>query len=63
MSNASVSRKDTQPFMSVFEGGRCVGFVLCRGPKGFEGYDSNESSLGIFNNKDAAAAAVCAPGG
>jgi hypothetical protein len=39
-------------------GTRCVGFIYPRGKSGFEGFDRNTKSLGLFDTKSAAADAV-----
>jgi len=36
----------------------CVGFILARGRTGYEGFDRNEQSLGLFETAFAAANAV-----
>lgn len=46
------------PMLPVLSGQRCVGFLLNRGPKGFEAVDHNECSLGTFETQRAAADAV-----
>jgi hypothetical protein len=48
---------------TILVGGRCVGFVLSRGPAGFEPCDADGISLGApVPTIDAAAAAVQAAG-
>jgi hypothetical protein len=46
--------------LCVFEGRRCSGFILSRGRDGFEAFDVNDRSLGVFTLVKAAAAAVSA---
>jgi hypothetical protein len=46
------------PITSVFSGQICLGFILSRGPAGFEAFSTDERSLGIFASMKAAAAAV-----
>jgi hypothetical protein len=46
------------PLCSVFERGRVVDFVLDRGVAGFESYDANETSLGLFETAHRAATAL-----
>ena len=46
------------PMLSVYSGRDCLGFILARGPRGFEAYDVDERSLGLFDNQRAAADAV-----
>jgi hypothetical protein len=42
----------------VCDGQHCIGFILVRGKLGFEGFDREEISLGIFKTQAAAADAV-----
>jgi hypothetical protein len=46
--------------LSIMDGQRCIGFVLSRGPRGYEAVvgPSGEISLGTFTDRDAAIAAV-----
>jgi len=44
---------------SVYDGTRCIGFVLRR-VDGFEGFDAGERSLGVFDTMKAAADAISA---
>lgn len=39
---------DTAPMIPVMSGDRCIGFVIARGLAGFEVFDADEKSLGIF---------------
>jgi hypothetical protein len=43
---------------SVISANGCCGFVLSRGPKGFEGFDSSCKSLGLFDTEQAAVSAI-----
>jgi hypothetical protein len=44
-----VAAPNTTVMVSVFnDDGRCLGFVLARGLAGFESFDVNERSLGLF---------------
>jgi hypothetical protein len=43
---------------SIYSGRQCVGFVLKRGHTGYEAFDSDEQSLGVFKTPSEAAAAV-----
>jgi hypothetical protein len=38
--------------------GRCIGFVCSRGKLGFEAFDSEERSLGVYGTQREAAAAI-----
>jgi hypothetical protein len=43
--------------ISIFDGRQCIGHVLCRGRMGFEAFNGEDVSLGVFaNQKDAIAA-------
>jgi hypothetical protein len=51
--------KETGTLMSsIYDGRKCIGFILRRGKAGTEAFDLNESSLGIFESDRAAADAV-----
>jgi hypothetical protein len=45
-------------FLSVYDGTRCLGFLLPRGKLGVEAYDRDDKSLGVFPNQKSAADAV-----
>ena len=34
--------------LSITERGECIGFIVPRGPTGFEAYTADEKSLGIY---------------
>ena len=40
--------------LSIYAGRQCVGFVLARCRAGYEAFNTNERSLGMFKTKDAA---------
>jgi hypothetical protein len=42
----------------IYDGTRCLGFILKRGKLGFEAIDREEASLGIFKTQTAAANAI-----
>jgi hypothetical protein len=44
----------------VLSGQTCIGFLLNRGPRGFEAIDHNERSLGTYLTQREAADAVSA---
>jgi hypothetical protein len=46
------------PLVSVYDGRNLVGFILARGKLGFELFDHNEQSLGLFPSQREAAAAL-----
>jgi hypothetical protein len=51
--------KEAAPFLIVFDDSQtCVGFVLKRGPTGFEAFGADEESLGLFATQAEAAAAI-----
>jgi hypothetical protein len=36
----------------------CAGFILTRGPKGFEAFSADEKSIGTYSTEDAAVEAI-----
>jgi hypothetical protein len=48
----------TTALLSVYDGRLCIGFVLPRGKLGFEAFDRNMLSKGLFATQQAAAAAL-----
>jgi hypothetical protein len=44
--------------LAIYSGRECLGHLLPRGPLGFEAYDCNDKSLGIFPNQKSAADAI-----
>jgi len=50
----------TAPLSYIYDGRECLGFVLARGRAGFEAFDRQERSLGLYPAAPAAANAVCA---
>jgi hypothetical protein len=44
--------------VSVYYQQRYIGHVLARGREGFEAYDHNEQSLGVFKTEDEATTAI-----
>ena len=49
----------TEPAMlPVFDGRRCIGHVLRRGPRGYEAFDPHDVGLGVYPSKAEAAAAL-----
>ena len=51
----------TPPMVYVYSAGHgCLGFVMTRGVAGFEAFDREQQSLGIFpTQQEAAAAIIC----
>jgi hypothetical protein len=52
------ARVAISPLAYVYDGRECRGFVLARGRLGFEGFDRQERSLGLFKTAAQAANAV-----
>jgi hypothetical protein len=53
------NREQNAPHMvAVYDGQRCLGHVLGRGKGGFEAFDVDNRSLGIFPSQREAAAAI-----
>lgn len=50
--------KPTAPMRYVWDARGCLGFILARGPLGFEALDRDERPLGIFPTQVEAAVAV-----
>ena len=46
------------PLSYVYDGRKCLGFILKRGKLGFEAIDREEASLGIFKTQTAAVNAI-----
>jgi hypothetical protein len=46
------------PNTSVYAGQVCLGFILNRGTAGFEAFNADERSLGLFPTQHEAAAAI-----
>jgi hypothetical protein len=44
--------------LTVYAGRTCVGFILARGKAGFEAFDAEQRSLGIYPTQREAAAAL-----
>jgi hypothetical protein len=48
------------PLVSVYDGQRCLGFILARGKTGFEAFAADEQSLGLFQSQKEAVAVLMA---
>jgi len=48
----------SSPLLSAYDGQRCIGFVCSRGKLGFEAFDSEKRSLGVYGTQREAAAAI-----
>jgi hypothetical protein len=57
---ASAPQHPSAPMVSVYDGRRCIGFVLAAGREGFRAYDADEVTLGLFPKMRDAVAAVSA---
>lgn len=44
--------------LSVFDGRRCAGFLLHRGPAGWEAFTADAVSIGVFPTRQDAANAI-----
>jgi hypothetical protein len=49
--------------LSVYDGRRCLGFVLSRGLSGYEAFDPGDRSLGLYATQKLAADALSEQGG
>ena len=54
--------KPTAPLVSVMAGNVCLGHLIKRGPQGFQAYDRDDRSLGLFPSSSQAAAALSVKG-
>ncbi len=52
------TRTDKPAFVTVNDGGRCVGFVMNRGPMGHEAVDADGRPIGFFASLPEAAVAL-----
>ena len=60
----AMSGPQITPLVSIYDGRECLGHVLSRGPKGFEAFDRDDKSVGLFPTaKQAANALLIAEGG
>jgi len=53
-----MTRPAPTPLVSVYDGRECVGFILARGKTGFEAFDSEERSIGVYPTQGEAANAI-----
>jgi hypothetical protein len=44
----------TAPLLAIYDGRRCIGFVLFRGGSGYEAFRADQTSLGLFPTQYAA---------
>jgi len=52
------ARNNDLPWLAVYAGTTCHGHVLFRGRQGFEAFDVNDQSLGMFASQDDAVNAI-----
>ena len=57
------ARPATTPLVSVYDGQQCLGHVLGRGKAGYEAFNRDDKSLGIFETQRQAANALLVAGG
>jgi hypothetical protein len=57
-SGTAATAARSSPLLSAYDGQRCIGFVCSRGKLGFEAFDSEERSLGVYATQREAAAAI-----
>jgi hypothetical protein len=55
---AATTAARSLPLLSAYDGQRCIGFVCSRGKLGFEAFDSEKRSLGVYATQREAAAAI-----
>jgi hypothetical protein len=55
---AATTAAQSSPLLSAYDGQRCIGFVCSRGKLGFESFDTEERSLGMYATQREAAAAI-----
>jgi hypothetical protein len=55
---AATTAARSSPLLSAYDGQRCIGFVCSRGKLGFEAFDTEERSLGMYATQREAAAAI-----
>jgi hypothetical protein len=58
MTDLSPRQSGRNNFAYVFDGRQTVGHIISRGPRGFEAYDRDDKSVGIFATAAAAANAL-----
>jgi hypothetical protein len=55
---AATAKAPASSLLSVYDGQRCIGMLLRRGPIGVEGFTAENESLGCFRTEDEAATAL-----
>jgi hypothetical protein len=56
----TAAKPSAPPLVSIYDGQRCVGFILARGKTGFEAFVADEQSLGLFPSQKEAVAVLMA---
>jgi hypothetical protein len=54
----TAAKPTTPPLVSIYDGQRCLGFILARGKTGFEAFAADERSLGLFQSQKEAVATI-----
>jgi hypothetical protein len=57
------ARPAATPLVSVYDGRQCLGHVLARGKTGFEAFDRDDKSVGVFPTAKQAANALLVEAG
>jgi hypothetical protein len=53
----TVPVKQTQSWLAIYSGQRCIGHVINRGKKGWEAFNTDDVSIGLFKTPAEAAEA------
>jgi hypothetical protein len=56
----AVPKPAAAAMLTVNDGQKCIGHIIARGKTGYEAFDVNDRSLGLYPSVKAAAAAVIA---
>jgi hypothetical protein len=56
--SAATTAAWSSPLLSAYDGQRCIGFAFSLGKLGFEAFDTEERSLGVYATQREAAAAI-----
>jgi hypothetical protein len=54
----SAAVKQSSSWLAVYDGTRCVGHVIARGKRGYEAFDVDDRSVGMFPTQQEAAGAL-----
>lgn len=54
----SAEPPDPSPLLAVYEGQQCLGHLIARGQSGFEAFNVDDVSLGLFPDQTSAVAAI-----